>query len=205
MSTTDYLSTLNWGTSTGGAAGSAETTLTLGQDPLDTRIPPDQYRLSLLQIARIKNLVLSMSQFAKGGTRLQVLAQSSNPFGAGEAGYWTDNSNNPKFTAANGTVTTLGAGGGSLTNTATKTTNYSAVVGDRVLVDPTGGAFAVTLPTAVGNSSLVIAVKNVSASTNAVTVGTTAAQTIDGAATFVINLGYQGVEFVSDGANWMVF
>ena len=108
---TDYVSPLNWGTSTGGAAGAAETTSTLYTDRVDTRIPPDNFTISALQISRMRQLLVSMSAFYKGGTRLQVLAQSSNPFGAGEAGFWSDGTN-AKFTNTAGSVTTLGAGGG---------------------------------------------------------------------------------------------
>lgn len=94
---TDWLDSLNWGTSTGGAAGSAETTSTLGTDRTDYRVPPDTYTVGGLQITRVKNLVLAMSQYLKGGTRLQVLTQTSTPFGATEHGFWCDASGNPRF------------------------------------------------------------------------------------------------------------
>jgi hypothetical protein len=103
------LDALNWNTTTGGAAGLAETTSTLGQDRLDLRTPPDAYRLWHRQINQCKNLLLSMSAFFKGGTRLQVLPQSSNPFGSVETGFYVDNSGNPKL-SYNGAVSGLGAG-----------------------------------------------------------------------------------------------
>src|SRR5262245_7251182 len=104
---TTWLDALIFGTSTGGAASSAETTNTLGLDRLDVRIPPDQYRVGGLQIARFGQLLQKISAFMKGGTRLQVLAQSSNPFGTGEVGFWSDGTN-PKF--YNGTtITTIAA------------------------------------------------------------------------------------------------
>lgn len=106
----NWLDTLLWGTSSGGSAGSGETANTLGTDRQDVRVPVDSYHIGGLQIARFGQLLMSMSQHFKGGTRLRVLAQSSNPFGTGEAGFWTDNSNNAKFTAANGAITTLAAG-----------------------------------------------------------------------------------------------
>jgi hypothetical protein len=90
--------------------------------------------------------------------------------------------------------------------TAVKTGVYAAQVGDLVRVNPTGGGFAPTLPeVGAWNKGLRIAFKNVSASNNAVTVTPDGADTIDGAATFVMNQGRQYVEFVSDGtSDWMV-
>lgn len=84
--TTDYLDALNWGT------GTAETTLTLGTDRLDVRIPGDQYHSSHLQLARHNQLLLTMSQYFKGGSRAQLIPQSSNPFGATESGVYVDTS-----------------------------------------------------------------------------------------------------------------
>ena len=80
-STTNYIDALNFGTS-------AETTSTLGDDRVDTRIPPDQYHTSGLQITRIKALVLGMSQYLAGGNRLRVLPNAANQFAAGEYGYY---------------------------------------------------------------------------------------------------------------------
>lgn len=108
----NWLDTLNWGTSAGGAAGLSETTSTLGQDRQDVRVPPDTYHIGNLQLARYNQLLLLMSQYMKGGTRLRVLEQTSNPFGIGEAGFWTDTSHAPKFTDVLGNITTLGSGGG---------------------------------------------------------------------------------------------
>lgn len=93
--TTTYLDALNWGT------GVAETTNTLGQDRLDVQIPPDQYQLSNLQITRMKNLLLAISQYWKGGARLQVVTQSSNPFAVGEYGFYVD-TNGISYTVSNG-------------------------------------------------------------------------------------------------------
>ena len=77
---TDYIDPLNYGTS-------AETTSTLGLDPLDYRIPPDQYHVSALQIARLKGLLLLMTQDSAGGTRLKVRPTVGNQFGVGESGF----------------------------------------------------------------------------------------------------------------------
>lgn len=92
------LSNLVFGTSTGGAASAGETTLSLGVDRGDQRTAPDLFHVWAAQLNAVKNLALTMSVFAKGGTRLQVLSQSASPFGAGEIGFWSDGTN-PKFSA----------------------------------------------------------------------------------------------------------
>lgn len=95
----------------------------------------------------------------------------------------------------------------SYTLTAVKTGAYNAVICDLVRVDPSGGGFAVTLPTAVGQAERGITVKNTTNSVNAVTFDTTGGQTIDGMASGVdsIAAAYATVTFISDGANWMRF
>lgn len=106
-----YLDPLNWGTSTGGAAGAAETDATLGIDRKDIAVPRDVYRLSNLSITRMKNLVKAMSEFAKGGTRLKVLKQSANPFGAGESGFYIAQ-DGTLYAVVDGTPLEIGGGGG---------------------------------------------------------------------------------------------
>ncbi len=114
---TSALDAVSWGSSTGGAAGSAETTSTLGVDRTDQRTPPDTYHVWGAQLNACKNLLISISTTFKGGTRLGVLKQSSNPFGSSETGFYADNTAtaNPRFSTngtltyvANGAVTTKG-------------------------------------------------------------------------------------------------
>ena len=59
----------------------------------------------------------------------------------------------------------------------------------------------ITLPTAVSNTNL-YTIKNVG--TGVVTIDTTSSQTIDGSLTAPINLQYQSLTLVSDGANWNI-
>ena len=84
------------------------------------------------------------------------------------------------------------------TGTYTATTAVSTI-----LCNATTAAFAVTLPTAVGNTGLIYTIKKTDSSANAVTVGTTSSQTIDGAATFSLPSQWNFVVVTSDGANWM--
>lgn len=87
---------------------------------------------------------------------------------------------------------------------ATKTANYQMVIGDsNILADATSGPITITLPVA-GFEHSYINVKKIDVSVNAVTVATPAAETIDGAATRVLNNQYDANQFVSDGANWWI-
>jgi hypothetical protein len=78
------------------------------------------------------------------------------------------------------------------------TTDYT------VLGNATGGAISLTLPTAVGVSGQIYALKKIDSSANAVTVATTSSQTIDGQATYSLALQYQGIMVQSNGANWFL-
>lgn len=64
------------------------------------------------------------------------------------------------------------------------------------------GTTTITLPTAVGCAGKCYAVKRTG--TGVVTVDTTSAQTIDGAATVTLDTQYDCLAVVSDGANWSV-
>lgn len=69
------------------------------------------------------------------------------------------------------TSTALAGKAGALTRTVVKTANYNAAVGDLVVCDTaTTGAFAVTLPTAPANKSVITVKMVIQGATNAVTV-----------------------------------
>lgn len=73
-----------------------------------------------------------------------------------------------------------------------------------VYADAAGGSLTVTLPTAVGISGRLFTVKRLNSGSNTVTVGTTSAQTIDGATTQILTTQYTSVGFRSNNANWMI-
>lgn len=93
----NWLDSLNYGQSTGGTPGTAETTSTLGTARVDVRVPPDQTRVGGLQITNLMLLLLAMTQDNKGGTRLFTRTQTSTPFGVSEQGLWIDTSGNLYF------------------------------------------------------------------------------------------------------------
>lgn len=90
------------------------------------------------------------------------------------------------------------------TAVATKAAGYTITGADSIILgDASGGAFTVTLPTAVGVTGVHYTIKKNDSSINAVTVDTTA-ETIDGAATYSLPSQWKYVNVVSDGANWQV-
>lgn len=86
-------------------------------------------------------------------------------------------------------------------------TPYTALtIDDIILVDASGGAVTVTLPTAVvGQAGKLYTIKrtDILASSVLVTIGTTSSQTIDSAANHYLWPADQ-VDIVSDNANWQV-
>jgi hypothetical protein len=88
---------------------------------------------------------------------------------------------------------------------AIKTATYTAAIDEIVRVNPSGGAFDVDLPTAVGNAGRAVTVKNVTSSTTAVTVDPDGSETVDTAASYSLAVAYGTATFISDGANWMAF
>jgi hypothetical protein len=78
-------------------------------------------------------------------------------------------------------------------------TTLSATKADYVYVCT--AALTATLPTAVGNKNMYTVKRT---GTGNVTVATTSSQTIDGAANFLIDVQYQSIDVISDGANWVM-
>lgn len=133
------------------------------------------------------NLVLGT--YSGGSSAARVTVQSDGNVGVGSS---TPNS-------------TLQVAGSVATGFAAKSTAYTLTVSDSVVTgNASGGAFTLTLPTAVGVTGRQYTLKKVDSSANAVTVGTTSSQTIDGASTYSLASQYNYVTLVSDGANWNI-
>lgn len=72
-----------------------------------------------------------------------------------------------------------------------------------VVVDCSGGAKIITVPTAVGKAGKRYIVKGVGASvTNTLTLARSLAETIDGATSKVLAVDFSARILVSDGTNW---
>jgi hypothetical protein len=85
------------------------------------------------------------------------------------------------------------------------TTPYAVVDTDRsLLVDATGGAITVNLPTAASAKWRVLTVKKIDASANAVTIDGSGGETIDDSPTRVLAAQYNSAMIQSDGTEWWV-
>lgn len=89
---------------------------------------------------------------------------------------------------------------------ASQTTTYPITTTDYfVPLSGASGAFSATLPTAVGATGKIYALKRTDSTiANVVTVATTSSQTIDGITTTTLNTQYEGIKVISDGSNWHV-
>jgi hypothetical protein len=106
------------------------------------------------------------------------------------------------FNDTKATTSSLGAATFAVT---TRTAAYTALPTDyTILANATSAAFTITLPTSVGKLGRVFVIKKTDASANAVTVATTASQTIDGVTTRVLAAQYERITVQSDGANWQI-
>ena len=101
--------------------------------------------------------------------------------------------------------------GGLIVNTTTvNAATYSLLITDNIVhvtYTSTGAVTALTLPTAQVVAGRVLVIKDAAgnAATNTITIDTQGAETIDGAATFVINSNYGAINLYSDGSNWFVY
>jgi len=87
------------------------------------------------------------------------------------------------------------------TDTVAKSTGYTAVTGDSVIL--VSGAYTITLPAATGCSGKVLTVKNVG-STGTVTIDGNASETIDGSTTVSLSSQYDSRTIVCDGTEWHI-
>lgn len=101
-------------------------------------------------------------------------------------------------------------GGGDITSTrtlnshsvTTQSGNYTANKNDVVLADASGGAITVTLPSA--DSNIMVTVKKIDSSSNAVEIATPNSETIDGDTNRTITGQYISREITSDGTNYFI-
>jgi hypothetical protein len=122
----------------------------------------------------------------------------------------TDGSNNQVIkTNGSGQLswTNQSAGGGgsgdALEATAQKTSNYTASNWDFVLVNLVGASGDVTIALPAASSDAQIAVKIAGvANGKTVTVDGNSSETIDGAATKIMDSDYESMHLISDGSNW---
>ena len=93
--------------------------------------------------------------------------------------------------------------------TATKTADYTTAIGEVVKCDPSGAGFNVDLPAMPSTATLRdvdVIVKNITSSTNTITIRPQAGQTIDGAANVTITTARGVVRLLAipGGTDWMI-
>tara|TARA_R110000868_G_scaffold14088_5_gene65879 strand:+ start:800 stop:2479 length:1680 start_codon:yes stop_codon:yes gene_type:complete len=87
----------------------------------------------------------------------------------------------------------------------TKTSNYTALAGDRILTDTSGGIFSITLPSTPTTGDTVILYDITNWESNNLTVARNGS-TIEGVADdFILDLGQIKVDFVYSGTTWQVY
>jgi len=91
--------------------------------------------------------------------------------------------------------------------TTVKTTTYTAIYGDFVRCDPSGGAFTVTLPAASAAAvGQIVKVKNTTNSNNVITISRAGADTIDTATSTVIATSYGSVTVIcTSSTTWNIY
>jgi hypothetical protein len=106
--------------------------------------------------------------------------------------------------SSNSSGATLHTAGSFGTRVLSTSTSITAGVGDHtILVNASGAARTITLPTAIGATGRIYVIKKTDSSANAVTVATTSSQTIDGTTTRTLASQYSTITVQSDGANWV--
>lgn len=111
----------------------------------------------------------------------------------------------PDFSDISGTISAGQLPAIAVWKTTVKTTTYTAVAGDMILADTSGGGFTITLPLSSANKNLGVRVKKISSDSNVVTIGRTSADLIDGQATQFFTRQYTDVEVTADGGtNWWI-
>ena len=99
------------------------------------------------------------------------------------------------------TIASTGGGGGSTVVSAISSPTNAAATAGTTYVYLVSGTTTLTLPTAVGNTSLYHVKRT---GVNTVTIATTSAQTIDGSQPITLTTQYQSYSIISDGANWNI-
>lgn len=101
-------------------------------------------------------------------------------------------------------------GGGDITasrtlnghDVAVQTGNYTAAENDIVLADASGGPLTVTLP--APDEAIMVTVKKIDSSANAVTIATPGSETIDGDSERTVSAQYVSREIISDGVDYYI-
>jgi hypothetical protein len=120
-------------------------------------------------------------------------------------GSWISTANGNCTIQPNGTGQTIIYGGSTVVTAKSAAATLTIAEAGLVTAATAGGAFTLTLPTAVGNTGLKYSFIKIDAAANAVTLDGNGAQTINGAATYAdMDAQWDSCTIISDGSNWLM-
>jgi hypothetical protein len=110
------------------------------------------------------------------------------------------------YTGSRGTDGVVGYTGsaGALTNWSKKTTNYTAVSGDRIIADTTGGTFTINLPATPLLGSAIKVTDGGNFSLTPLTIGANGSTIESQSNDVLVNIGKVDLEFIYDGSTWQI-
>lgn len=145
-----------------------------------------------------------------GPTRKTIAAYDDSSGSEGDI-YYRDSSGNFTRLGIGSTGQTLRVASGLpawgqvIVATATKTSSYTLVASDNVILgDASGGNVVITLPLASIASGYRFQIKKIDSSSNTTSLQCSGGDTIDGSTTAVISVQYLSITIVSDGSNWYI-
>jgi hypothetical protein len=165
------------------------------------------------------NVALTLQSQGGGGLNLRPGSNNTNAIRAQSAGgtvnAWTTDTTNSRFIAGPGVSphsTLQSSGSFGLKHTAVADANYAIQTGQStsdciITYTSLTAPRSVTLPTAATVAGRLYFIKDGAgtAGSSAITVLTTASQTIDGAANYIISTNYGQLAVYSDGTNWKIW
>ena len=150
--------------------------------------------------------------FTPGSTRETVAAYDDSSGATGDI-YYRDSSGNFVRLPIGSSGQTLQVASGlpawaPANNTApvsTQTASYTLTGSDSIiLADATSNSLTITLPAAASFSGYRFSIKRIDGSANAVTIGRTGSDTIDGATSMTLDQQYTALTVVSNGSAWYI-
>lgn len=108
--------------------------------------------------------------------------------------------------AAGTIVNTLFSAGAQIpVRTVSKTTTYTAVATDGLILGSTsGGGWTLTLYSAASNSGLVLRIQKTSSDLNTLNIAAAGGESINGESSTTLNTQYEEITLVSDGSEWVI-
>ena len=86
----------------------------------------------------------------------------------------------------------------------TKSTTYTALTTDQVILVNTASAWTLSLYSAIGNTGRTLKVIKTSSDLNPLTIDPNGSETINGKSTFKLNTQNESINLMSDGTNWVI-